>query len=290
MTDTGLVESRPRQPIRTQVLAAARAVAAGLAPVVLAAAVLAVPAPAPAAPVTGAVATEAPLRAGATAATASYGIGAPIPFPLFPVDNAWNTPVDKLPLDPDWAAYINPLSPGTGCTPISAPYGTRKIGIPYVVVSGGQTMVPIHFVEYGDESDPGPYPVPGTRLSRAQAAPMPTATGTCWSRMRAPDALRLYPALPAAGRFMEYRLRRGLESLERRAEAEQLDIRRRGRAADLPRPGRYDEIVTARLLDHAFRFTAPRAQSRLHPPRDALRLQLDQPRPLGAADGSCGCA
>jgi hypothetical protein len=33
-------------------------------------------------------------------------------------------------------------------------------GIPYVVVPAGQPTVPIRFQAYGDESDPGPYPVP----------------------------------------------------------------------------------------------------------------------------------
>ena len=40
-------------------------------------------------------------------------------------------------------------------------------GIPYVVVPGNQPRVPIGFDQYGDESDPGPYPVPPTRRPRA---------------------------------------------------------------------------------------------------------------------------
>ncbi len=33
-------------------------------------------------------------------------------------------------------------------------------GIPYAVVPGSQPKVSTNFVEYGDESDPGPYPIP----------------------------------------------------------------------------------------------------------------------------------
>ena len=33
-------------------------------------------------------------------------------------------------------------------------------GIPYIVVSGSQPTVPLNWTAYGDESDPGPYPVP----------------------------------------------------------------------------------------------------------------------------------
>jgi len=34
-------------------------------------------------------------------------------------------------------------------------------GIPYEVVPQSQPLVPINFTAYGDESDPGPYPIPG---------------------------------------------------------------------------------------------------------------------------------
>src|SRR5204863_5296727 len=39
-------------------------------------------------------------------------------------------------------------------------YDGEPLGIPYVVVSGKQPRVPIRFTAYGDEADPGPYPVP----------------------------------------------------------------------------------------------------------------------------------
>ena len=35
-------------------------------------------------------------------------------------------------------------------------------GIPYIVVAGNQTPVPIAFTAFGSQSDPGPYPVPAT--------------------------------------------------------------------------------------------------------------------------------
>ncbi|HVE58029.1 MAG TPA: VCBS repeat-containing protein, partial [Pyrinomonadaceae bacterium] len=34
------------------------------------------------------------------------------------------------------------------------------IGIPYVVVAGNQLRVPVNFTDWGDQSDPGPYPIP----------------------------------------------------------------------------------------------------------------------------------
>jgi hypothetical protein len=39
-------------------------------------------------------------------------------------------------------------------------YAGAPNGIPYIVVDGNQPRVPINWTAYGDESDPGPYPVP----------------------------------------------------------------------------------------------------------------------------------
>ncbi|GAB4438726.1 MAG: hypothetical protein Fur0044_35420 [Anaerolineae bacterium] len=82
--------------------------------------------------------------------------------PVFPADNIWNTPVDNLPLDPNSATYINTI----GATRhVHADFGSgtwdgAPIGIPFVVVEGNQALVPINISPYGNESDPGPYPIP----------------------------------------------------------------------------------------------------------------------------------
>ncbi len=88
--------------------------------------------------------------------------GGTIGCAIFPADNIWNTPVDMLPVDPNSAAYIASIGADTGVHPDfgSGTWEGEPIGIPYVVVPGTQPKIPIHFVEYGDESDPGPYPVP----------------------------------------------------------------------------------------------------------------------------------
>jgi len=242
--------------------AAARAVAAVLAPVVLVAGVLAVPATAPAAPITGAVATAAPLRAGVTAATASYGVGAPIPFRLFPADNAWNTPVDKLPLDPDSATYIAHMSPGTGLHPdFGTVWDGAKIGIPYVVVSGSQAKVPIHFVEYGDESDPGLYPVPAD--APVEGAGGSYADGDRHVLVLDADHQKLYELYHAvkqpdgswnagSGAMWDLTSNKLRPAGWTSADAAGLPI--------LPGLARYDEIVTEGLLDHALRFTVSQTQ------------------------------
>jgi hypothetical protein len=80
--------------------------------------------------------------------------------PVFPPDNPWNTDVSGFPVDPNSDAYIASIS-ADGDEYLHADFGEDPdYGIPYVVVDGDQPFVPITFTDYGDESDPGPYPVP----------------------------------------------------------------------------------------------------------------------------------
>ncbi|MBA2519011.1 MAG: hypothetical protein H0V24_05050 [Chloroflexia bacterium] len=81
---------------------------------------------------------------------------------LFPANNIWNTPVDTLPLDSRSDAYVASIGPDTGLHPdfASGLYEGQPIGIPFVSVPGTQPLVEIRFTASGEESDPGPYPIP----------------------------------------------------------------------------------------------------------------------------------
>ncbi|MGB7332838.1 MAG: hypothetical protein WBD25_15745 [Terriglobales bacterium] len=92
----------------------------------------------------------------------ALGIGANLNgFIPFPADNLWNLNIASASVDPNSDAIINfigtstPLHPDFG----SGLYAGQSIGIPYIVVSGAP-LVKINFTAYGDESDPGPMPVP----------------------------------------------------------------------------------------------------------------------------------
>lgn len=93
-------------------------------------------------------------------------------FIPFPADNAWNQNIANSPVDPNSAAYINfigsstPLHPDFG----AGLYDGQTMGIPYDVVSGSP-FVNIHFTAYGDESDPGPMPIPAN--APIEGAPHP---------------------------------------------------------------------------------------------------------------------
>ncbi len=81
--------------------------------------------------------------------------------PVFPPDNPWNTDISDFPVDPNSDAYIASIS-ADGDEYLHADFGEDPTyGIPYIVVDGKQQPpVEINFVDYGDESDPGPYPIP----------------------------------------------------------------------------------------------------------------------------------
>jgi hypothetical protein len=91
----------------------------------------------------GAAATAAPTIAGCT---------------LFPADNPWRKDISHAKVRRYSAAWVRSvglsghLHPDFGSNP--------SYGIPFETVPADQKKVPIRFTAYGDESDPGPYPVP----------------------------------------------------------------------------------------------------------------------------------
>jgi len=80
----------------------------------------------------------------------------------FPSDNLWNTDISDAPVDSNSTAIINFIGASTGLHPDFGQglYNGSSIGIDYMVVSGTQGLVNIDFTAYGDESDPGPMPIP----------------------------------------------------------------------------------------------------------------------------------
>ncbi len=94
---------------------------------------------------------------------ASLGEGAALNGAIaFPQTNAWNRPIANVAIDPRSDALIESIGLSTGLHPDfgAGLYRGAPIGIPYVVVPGTQPLVPVRFVAYRDESDPGPYPIP----------------------------------------------------------------------------------------------------------------------------------
>ncbi len=103
-----------------------------------------------------AVAAAAPTAVnGPAAATkqATRNVGATLAgCPIYPAGNSWNQAIDRLPIRAGVRIPGGSLHPDFG--------EFAGYGIPYVVVPAGQALVPITYTDYGDESDPGPFPIP----------------------------------------------------------------------------------------------------------------------------------
>jgi hypothetical protein len=81
--------------------------------------------------------------------------------PSLPNEAAWNQDISKAPVAPNSAAtiaYIDAHGGGFLHPDFGSP---RAYGFPYAVVGGGQPALPIHYTAYGEESDRGPFPIPG---------------------------------------------------------------------------------------------------------------------------------
>jgi hypothetical protein len=103
----------------------------------------------------------APAMASSSGADAARASGGPHEYscPIFPAGNPLNQDVSHAPVDPNSAGYIAAIGAGGH---LHADFGTNpSYGIPYTVVGPRQPKVPIRFSEFGEESNPGPYPVPG---------------------------------------------------------------------------------------------------------------------------------
>ena len=167
--------------------------------------------------------------------------------PVFPADNVWNTPVDRLPIHPRSAVYMKsigldkPLHPDFGRDPAT--------GLPVNVVSGSQAKVTLQM--NNDESDKDPVPIP----------PNPALEGGEDKHLIVVDRdncqlYEMYAAKPiaagwTAGTAAHYDLR---SNALRPAGWSSAD------AAGLPIFAglvRYEEVASGEIK-HAIRFTAPR--------------------------------
>jgi hypothetical protein len=104
----------------------------------------------------------------------SVGAGASLNgFVPFPTNNLWNENISGAAVDPNSSAIISFIGPTIG---MHADFGSglfsgSSIGIPYAVVGAGQAPVNVTFNAYGDESDPGPMPIPAN--AQIEGAPNP---------------------------------------------------------------------------------------------------------------------
>ncbi len=192
----------------------------------------------------------------ATCAYAQPRIGS---CPVFPANDAWNQPVDQLPVAANSATLVNTIG---ATTRVHADFGSGlwdggPIGIPFITVSGSQPKYPATF-DYASESDAGPYAVPlsapieGGSASTGDRHAIVIDTDNCL-------LYELYSSYPQAASWQAgsgaiYNLR---SSTLRPAGWTSAD------AAGLPVfPGlvRYDEVASGEIK-HAIRLTVTRTRN-----------------------------
>lgn len=205
---------------------------------------------------------------------ADLGIGANLNGALpFPANNAWNTDISSAAVDPASDILIASIGLNTGLHPDfgSGLYDGAPIGIPYVIVAGDQAKVAVQFTDYGDESDPGPYPIPANAPIEGQQANGSTFGGDRHVLVLDRDAGRLYEmgnAYPQAGGswtasggavfdLTSNNVRPGGQPGWTSADAAGLPI--------FPGLVRYEEAASG-VIQHALRFTVSKTRRAYVPP------------------------
>ena len=183
----------------------------------------------------------------------------------FPPDNAWNTDVSAMPVDPNSANIINFIG---STASLHADFGSglyagSTIGIPYQVVDSTQAKIPVKIVAYKSESDPGPMPISPTALVEGY----PHATGDRHVLVLDRDGCWLYELDRAFYKRGQWQADSAavwdMTIDEQRpytwtsADAAGLSI--------FPGLARYDEVA-AGVINHALRVTVPVTREAFTPP------------------------
>jgi hypothetical protein len=200
-------------------------------------------------------------------------------FVPFTSSNLWNTDISSAPVDPNSGTIITNW---VGSVNVHPDWGTDPTyGIPYVVVNGNQSLVKVNLQAYGDESDPGPMPVPanapieGGSSSTGDRHVLVLDNGNCF-------LYELYNSSVNGD---------GSWNADSTAVWDLLSDEQRpytwtsADAAGLPIfPGlvRYDEVAS-RKIQHAFRFTLPKTRAAFIPPASHWAANTSDPSapPMG---------
>ncbi len=200
--------------------------------------------------------------------TMSLGQGASLNgFRPFPADNAWNQDISSAPVDPNSGAIIGFIGSTVSVHPDfgAGVYQGSSMGIPYIVVGAQQAMVDINFNAYGDESDPGPMPVPANALIEGYPNPgngdrhvLVLDNNHCWLYELYGSSVNS-DATWNAGSAAIWDLQNDEQRPETwtSADAAGLPI--------FPALARYDEVASGQIT-HALRFTLQHSRAAFVPP------------------------
>jgi len=102
---------------------------------------------------------------GASASSGGAGTSGSSPSlencPVFSADSPWNADISGLPVHPNSDNFIDSVGRGQTMHPdFGTEWNGAPNGIPFVLVDASTPDVAINYTAWGDESDPGPFPIP----------------------------------------------------------------------------------------------------------------------------------
>jgi hypothetical protein len=219
----------------------------------------------------------------AVPALAQPGGPLPTPLPLFPADNWWNVDVSAAPLDPQGGGFLDFIGRNDGLHPDfggDADTFPEIYGMVYVSVPGSQPLVPVTFVEFGDESDagapgrPAGYPIPPQAKTQPKwiegGYPGTDEPGGDRHMLLVDRDNRILYELyhtqwnPDLGRW-EAGSGAVFPLTENRRRPEGWTSADAAGLAILPGLVRYDEFTSADPIRHAFRFTVRATNGHVYP-------------------------
>jgi hypothetical protein len=174
--------------------------------------------------------------------------------PVFPASDPWNQDISTAPVAARSDAYVRSIGLDGHLHP---DFASKTYGIPFKVVPKSQKKVAIHFTDYGDESDKGPYPIPPSAPIEggSDRHVIVLQRGSCrlyelFGAQRLPPPAHGWNA--ASGARFDLRTGRLRPKGWTSADAAGLPI--------FPGLARADEVVGRRAITHALRVTVPRSQ------------------------------
>lgn len=195
--------------------------------------------------------------------------------PMFPGSNAWNTDVSAASVRAESAGWVAAVS-AFGAQHLHADFGANPdYGIPFTVVGAEEPAREVAFVDYPDESDPGPYPMP-------LDTPLEGGSDRHAIALQQ-DTCRLYELFNASVDGARWVASNGA-SFDLRSNALRPDRWTSADAAGLailPGLARYEEVRSG-VITHALRFTVPRTQRGFIHPATHFAGNTPTAPPMGA--------
>ena len=197
----------------------------------------------------------------------------------FPADDVWNRDISGAAVSAEWTTHLHTLVGAKKLHPDYGNSGSEHYGIPINRVPATQPQVAVHFDDYPQESDPGPYPIPSPDATRIEGGTPSSCDGDCHLLVVQEGACRLYEGYACSSQSDGWHCSNGaVWDLTRPSEGQRKVGFTSADAAGLAiAPGlvRYDEAVSGAIL-HAIRFT-------LHCTRD----NFVDPATHAAVPGGC---